>query len=167
MQGWRIDMEDAHHVQISIGKEPPFEVYLKFLSKFINLSRIGLVIFCRLWWSCRQQSCLSFSRKFASNIAWYARISTCIPNFDLLKFNKFSKGERRIESERTENNRKGQIANPGGNAHRFPPAGLRDGITARRGGKRAKWDDGNLCNPHTRLHILRKFGYANNKIKLV
>ena len=26
MQGWRIDMEDAHHVQISIGKDPPFEV---------------------------------------------------------------------------------------------------------------------------------------------
>lgn len=25
MQGWRIDMEDAHHVQISIGKDPPFE----------------------------------------------------------------------------------------------------------------------------------------------
>ncbi|KAL7073550.1 hypothetical protein ACQ4LE_007528 [Meloidogyne hapla] len=25
MQGWRIDMEDAHHVKISIGKDPPFE----------------------------------------------------------------------------------------------------------------------------------------------
>lgn len=25
MQGWRIDMEDAHHVQIAIRNEPPFD----------------------------------------------------------------------------------------------------------------------------------------------
>ncbi|KAL3083026.1 hypothetical protein niasHS_010828 [Heterodera schachtii] len=30
MQGWRIDMEDAHHVQITIGKESPFEEWSFF-----------------------------------------------------------------------------------------------------------------------------------------
>uniref|UniRef100_A0A914HGZ1 PPM-type phosphatase domain-containing protein n=1 Tax=Globodera rostochiensis TaxID=31243 RepID=A0A914HGZ1_GLORO len=30
MQGWRIDMEDAHHVQITIGNESPFEEWSFF-----------------------------------------------------------------------------------------------------------------------------------------
>lgn len=28
MQGWRVDMEDAHHVQISMSEDSPFEVFV-------------------------------------------------------------------------------------------------------------------------------------------
>lgn len=30
MQGWRIDMEDAHHVEVKVQNDPPFDTWSFF-----------------------------------------------------------------------------------------------------------------------------------------